>query len=229
MPSSRSSRASVTSASRGARSGSRSRDLRSDVAVQADDLDARGGRACRRQISRASSIAHAELVGLEAGRDVRMAAARRCRGSRAARRGRASAAAAAQRVDALDLAFRLRVDACVTPRSMACASSAVGLADAGEDDLRGMKPARSATSISPPEFASAPAAERRAAAARSPASSSPSARSGARADSRERLVDRAVAVGDGRGAVDVERRAVSGGEVGERHAVARAAPRQPLK
>ena len=30
------------------------------------------------------------------------------------------------------------------------------LADAGEDDLGGMNPARSATSISPPEFASAP-------------------------------------------------------------------------
>ena len=112
---------------------------------------------------------------------------------------------------------------------MARASSASDLPTPVKTISAGVKPARSATSISPPELASAAV---------------PSARSSRAMRQRgvglqrvvqrvriagERLVDLAVTGRDHRGAVGVERGAEAGGKVGERHAVAVQRTLQPLK
>ena len=62
-----------------------------------------------------------------------------------------------ERVDPLDLARSDSALIVITPRSIACASSACVLPTPVKTICAGMKPARSATSISPPELASAPA------------------------------------------------------------------------
>ena len=55
-------------------------DLRADVRVQADDLEPGAIASCAGTMSRRLGDRHAELVGLEAGRDVRDGCGRRCRG-----------------------------------------------------------------------------------------------------------------------------------------------------
>ena len=108
IPSSRSSRASVTIASAARRSGSRFGDLRADVDVQADDLQSVAPDRA------AADVAHgvqrdAELVGLRPGRNVRVAAGVDV-GVHAQRDARARLPLARQEVDALELPFRLGVD-----------------------------------------------------------------------------------------------------------------------
>ena len=182
MPSSRSSRARSTSAAAARRSGSRFTDLRSDVAVQADDLDA-FETARARDSSATSSIGDAELVALQAGRDMRMAPGVDVR---VHPKGdlRPRLPLARQRVDPLHLARRLHVD-----RSNAqldrLASSVEVFPTPVNTICGGMNPARRATSISPPEFASTllPGSG---AIERSRASNWPSARSESRADTTRR-------------------------------------------
>ncbi len=135
IPSSRSSRASADERLGGAAQRIEVGDLRSDVGVQADDLEARRGATARRQMSRTASIGDAELVGLEPGRDVRMAPGVDVRVD-AQRDARARLPLARQRVDPLDLAVRLGVDG-PDAEIDRLRQLGRGLADAGEDDLRG--------------------------------------------------------------------------------------------
>ena len=128
------------------------RDLRPHVAMQADDLDALPPRI-RRHISRASSIATPNLLFL---RPVEMCGwlERRCRGSRGPPPSRVPRAEAIASMRSISLRFG--VDAAKAeldgPRELG-----VRLTHSGEDDLPGVNSARSATSISPPELASAAA------------------------------------------------------------------------
>ena len=113
-------------------------DLRSDVAVQTDDLDALRDRGRGAPARATSSIGDAELVGLQACRDVRVAP-RVDVGVHADGDPRAGLALARQRVDPLDLAGRLHVD---RPDAELDRLRQLGgrLADAGEDDLRRDEP-----------------------------------------------------------------------------------------
>ena len=134
MPSSRSSRASVDDRRRGAPERIEVGDLRADVGVEADDLEPVGAREARGRCRATASIGDAELVGLQAGRDVRMAP-RVDVGVHPQRDARARLPLARQHVDPLELPFRLGVD---RPDAEVDRLRQLrrGLADAGEDDLR---------------------------------------------------------------------------------------------
>ena len=109
------------------------RDLRSDVDVHADEAQSPAGIASL-AIDRARVLQrHAELVGPQAGGDVRMALRRRCPDSRAARRRLARLRAGELR--RCDRAHRrLRVDRADARRDRVLQLVA-RLADAGEDDV----------------------------------------------------------------------------------------------
>ena len=127
--------------------------------------------------------------------------------------------ARAMRVDALELAFRLGVDR-LDAEVDRLRQLGVRLADAGEDDLRRDE----AGAQRDVDLAAGIRVDLAAQAAQQ-------AHDRQRRVGLERVVHRvrvrreglvrgAVAGGDRRGAVDVERRAVGGGDVGERYAVA---------
>ena len=132
-------------------------DLRADVAVQPDDLHAPALPRIRRHISRASSMATPNLLLFRPVEMCGWLCASMSGLTRTATRAvspRAVAIASMRSISPSDSALMLRE----RRGSMARSSSASDLADAGEDDfLAGVNPARSATSISPPELASAAA------------------------------------------------------------------------
>ena len=107
-------------------------DLRADVRVEADDLDAGAIAHSPAQVARFVDR-HAELVGLEAGRNVRMAARVDIRVDADGDAG-ARLTLARDRVDPFELALRLRVDR-LDAQVDGLRQLGAGLADAGEDDL----------------------------------------------------------------------------------------------
>ena len=112
-------------------------DLRADVRVEADDLDAGTVAHPPAQIARLGDR-DAELVGLETGRDVGMAA-RVDVGIDADGDARPRLPLARDRVDAIELALRLGVDR-LDAEVDGLGQLRAGLADAGEHDLRRDEP-----------------------------------------------------------------------------------------
>ena len=194
--------------------------------MQADDLDALPAAHPQAHLARVFDR-HAELVVLAAGRNVRMAAGvdvgvhadRHLRASRAA-----EAIASMRSISPSDSALMLR-----RPSSMARASSASDLPTPVKTISAGVNPARSATSISPPELASAAAPE----AAQQPGDSQGRVRFQRIVErvrvSAERLVHFAIAGRNHVGAVGVEGGPEAGGKLDERHAAAVQAPLQPVE
>ena len=217
IPSSRSSRASVTIACAARRSGSRSV-ICDPTCMCSPTISRPSRRAARRQMSRDGVQGDAELVRLGPGRDVRMAAGVDV-GVDPQRDARARLPLARQDVDALQLAFRLGVDR-LDAEVDRLRQLRRGLADAGEDDLLGDEAG--------PQGDVDLAARVRVRAAAEPPQQPRDRQRRVRLERvvqrvrirPERVVDRAIAADDGGGAVDVERRALGGGKVGERHAVA---------
>ena len=192
-------------------------DLRADVGVEADDLDAGAIAHSQAQVARLVDR-DAELVGLEAGRNVRMAARVDVRVDADGDAG-ARLALARDRVDAFELALRLRVDR-LDAEVDGLRQLGAGLADAGEHDLRRDEPgaqrdvdlaAGIGVDLAPERPQQPDDRERRVGLERVVH------RVRIR---RERIVDGAVARRHRRGAVDVERRAMRGGDIDERDAVA---------
>ena len=112
-------------------------DLRSDVRVQADDLQVRALHDVRDQGARGLD-GHAELGAVMAGRDVRMAE-RIHVGIDPHRHARAGPVGRGHGFDPLDLARRLRVDR-LHAQLDSQGQLRLGLADAGEHDLVGREP-----------------------------------------------------------------------------------------
>src|SRR5262249_41249226 len=118
---------------RGVRQRFHARDLRADVRVQADDLDVGEGAGPRAQGTHVADR-DAELVDLQAGRDVRM----RLRvhvGVDADRDPRAYVPLARQLIDAPDLPFRFDIDRADAEIDRVD-ELGIRLADAREDNLR---------------------------------------------------------------------------------------------
>ena len=134
MPSSRSERASETMRSAALRRGSTVVICDSDVDVHADRLEPLLARVLAIDLARLLE-GHAELVGLETRRNVRVAL-RVDVGIHAERDARRRALGPGARGDAIELARRLGVDGFQAERDRAIELLA-GLADAGEDDLVG--------------------------------------------------------------------------------------------
>ena len=186
------------------------RDLRADVRVQADDLEAGAVAACagRGRARRRSTTPNllvlrpVEMCGwLRASMSGLTRIATRARVCRVARDG----------VDALELARRLGVDG-LDAEVDRLRQLGVRLADAGEDDLR-RDEAGAQRDVDLAAGVGVGAAAEAAQQARDRQRRVGLERVVQRVRvRRERLVDGAVARGDGRGAVDVERRAVGGGE-----------------
>ena len=194
------------------------RDLRSDVDVQADDLDARRRRKPAADGFRAVHR-HPEFVGLETSGDVWMALRIDIR---VHAKGHSSPGlpGSGQRVDALDLPFGLRIYGGDTEIDRL---RQIGgrLADAGEDDLRRDESGPQRDVDFTPRVRVSAGAKR----PQQPRNRHRRVRlqrvvEGMRV-AREREIDGAIAFGDGRGAVNVERCAFGGREIGERHAVTR--------
>jgi hypothetical protein len=191
-------------------------DLRPDVRVQADDLEA--GSAAHAVDEIAGLVdRHAELVGLEAGGDVGMAAGVDVRVD-ADRHLGARLPFPGDRVEPFQLSRGLGVD---RPHAElhGLRQFGVGLRHAGEDDLRGDEagaqrdvdlPARVGVDAAAEAAQQAHQRERRV--------GFQGVVDGVRVVA-ERGVDGAIAGGDGRRAIDVERRPVDAGDLGERNAV----------
>ncbi len=193
-------------------------DLRSEVDVQADELEARlAGQAPQQR--RGGFDGHAELVGAPPGRDVRVGV-RVDVGVHAQRDPRLHAPRARQRVDAVRLAVRLDVDGLHAERDRTVEFVA-RLADAGEHDLSTGRTRRAGPLRSRRRSSRRRRRRGRGAGAGWPASSSPSARSAACAGSPRRPTSSAAQASRmSAGAVDVDRRAGAGGHLGHRDAVA---------
>ena len=192
-------------------------DLRADVAVQSDDLHAAPAAHAQAHLAGVGD-GHAELVALQAGRDVRMALRVDVRVDAHGDAG-LDAAGRGDGVDPLDLPFRLGIDA-AQPEADGALELRIRLADAGEDDLR----RREAGAQRDVDLADRVRVGGRAEAAQQ-------ARDAQRRVGLERVMQSvrisaegllhfAVAGGDRAGVVDVERSAEACGELCERQAVA---------
>ena len=192
------------------------RDLGSDVAVQANDLETRAPVHLQADFSRVAE-GDAELVGLEPGGNMRMAARvdvgvhpHRDPGARPPRHG--------QRVDALQFSLRFGVDA-ANGQVDGVSELGVGLADPGEHDLGGGEPGAESDVDLTAGIGVSEGAE--------PAQKPDDAQHRIRLQrvvqrvrvAGERVVHGAVTFGDCGGTVNVKRSSVSGHEIGERHAL----------
>ena len=192
-------------------------DLRSHVRVEADDLDAGAIPHPPAQVTGLGNR-DAELVRLQSRRDVRVAAGVDV-GIDTDRHARPRLSFARDRVDALELALRFRVDR-LDAEVDGLRQLRPGLPDAGEDNLGRDEPGAQRDV----DLAAGVRVDLAAQASQEPHDGQRRIRlervvhrMGIRG---ERLVRGAIPGGDGRRAVDVERRAVDGRDVRERCAVA---------